>query len=103
MEPVTREAYDVLRDVIEGRRTVRRYLGTPVPEEDLLRILDAARHAPSSGNEQPWRFLVVRSRETIDRLKAAALDATLAHLRDKLGWPADRIATLSASRTGSSS
>lgn len=89
---MTREDYNALRRVVEGRRTVRRYLGTPVPEEDLRRILDAARHAPSSGNEQPWKFLVVRRRETLDRLKAAALDASETYLREKANWSEERIA-----------
>lgn len=95
---MTQEMYDALRGVIEGRRSVRRYLDTPVPDEDVRRILDAARHAPSSGNEQPWKFVVVRNRATIERLKGTALDATLGHLRDRLGWADDRVAAARAER-----
>jgi nitroreductase len=52
------------------RRSVRRYKPDPVPEEHLRRILDAARCAPTSGNQQPWKFLVIRDRVKIDRMKA---------------------------------
>ena len=52
------------------RRSVRRYKPDPVPEEHLRRILDAARRAPTSGNQQPWKFLVIRDRVKIDRMKA---------------------------------
>ena len=40
-------------DVIARQRTVRRFTNAPMPEEDLMKILDAARMAPSSGNQQP--------------------------------------------------
>ncbi len=35
-----------------------------VPREELLRLFEAARWAPSSGNEQPWRFIVVTRDES---------------------------------------
>lgn len=41
------------------RRSLRRYAGTPVPPEMLLRALEAARLAPSASNSQPWHFIVV--------------------------------------------
>ena len=40
-------------DVIARRRTVRRFTGAPMPEEDLLKIPDETRRAPSSGDQQP--------------------------------------------------
>lgn len=50
---------DVYQAVMQ-RRSVRSYKPEPVPEEILLRILDAGRLAPSAWNAQPWRFVVVR-------------------------------------------
>ncbi len=47
------------------RRTVRRFAPTPVSDEALTGILNAARWAPSSRNQQPWHFVVVRNRETL--------------------------------------
>jgi nitroreductase len=46
-------------DVVHKRRSIRRFREEPVPSESLLRILDAGRWAPSGGNLQPWRFVVV--------------------------------------------
>ncbi len=62
-----------LFDTMERRRTVRSFKPDSVPEEHILRILDAARYAPTSGNQQPWKFLVIRDRARLDSLKTAAL------------------------------
>ena len=56
------------------RQSVRRYKPDPVPEEHIRLILDAARRAPTSGNQQPWKFLVVRDRARIDRLHAKCVE-----------------------------
>jgi 5,6-dimethylbenzimidazole synthase len=50
-------------EAIHGRRDVRRFRPDPVPDEVLLRILEAAHHAGSVGFMQPWNFVVVRSPE----------------------------------------
>jgi nitroreductase/ketosteroid isomerase-like protein len=63
---------------LKGRRTVRKFKPDPVPEDHLRKILDAARFAPTAGNEQPWTFLVVRNREKLDRLAEEALSWFLA-------------------------
>lgn len=55
-------------DVIKSRRSVRDYLPTPVPREHILKICDAARMAPTSGNQQPWKFLVVQDRAKLNLL-----------------------------------
>jgi nitroreductase len=52
-----------LEQAIMERRTIRRFTREPVPEEVLLRLVDAGRMAASAGNRQPWRFLVVREPE----------------------------------------
>ena len=46
-------------DAIRARRNVRSYAERPIAREDLDRILEAARRAPSSMNEQPWDFVLV--------------------------------------------
>ena len=53
---------------IASRREVRDYAETPIPEEVERRILDAGRLAGSAQNVQPWRFVVVESAETRERL-----------------------------------
>lgn len=58
------------REVICGRESVRSYDPTrPVDKLVLERILEAGRVAPSAANKQPWRFLLISSRETLTRLK----------------------------------
>jgi nitroreductase len=46
-------------EVINTRRSIRKYKTDPVKKEDILKILDAANWAPSALNLQPWEFLVV--------------------------------------------
>ncbi len=58
--------------IIRGRRSIRRYLPTPVEREKLLACLEAARLAPSAHNAQPWRFIVVDDPELKGRLASAA-------------------------------
>ena len=60
---------DVL-EVIRTRRTVRRFTERPIDREDIDRILDAARWAPSGKNTQPWRFIVVTDPGVRARLEA---------------------------------
>jgi len=79
-------------EVIESRRTVRSYLPDPVPEEDLLRILDAARRAPSSGNQQAWKFLVVQDRSTLDRLRDEGVEGTIREAKEQQDLTDEQIA-----------
>ncbi len=59
-------------EAIKTRRSVRSYLDKPVEEDKLLRVLEAARLAPSANNYQEWRFVVVRDDVTRQKLMAAA-------------------------------
>jgi nitroreductase len=47
-------------EAIRSRRSIRRYKTTPVEEDKLNTVLEAARWAPSAGNRQPWEFVVVK-------------------------------------------
>lgn len=58
--------------VIQERRSIREYTEEPVSDQDLNLILESARLAPSGENAQPWRFLVVKNRETLKQLGALA-------------------------------
>lgn len=59
-------------DAIRLRRSVRGYLDKPVEEEKLLRVLEAGRLAPSAGNKQDWKFIVVRDAATREKLVEVA-------------------------------
>jgi nitroreductase len=54
--------------VIASKRETRAYRPDPLPEEVVLRILEAGRISGSGANRQPWRFVVVRGRELLDRI-----------------------------------
>ena len=55
-------------EAIRTRRSIRSYEEKPVEEEKIRKILKAARLAPSAGNRQPWRFIVITDPKVKDRL-----------------------------------
>ncbi|MFQ6037204.1 MAG: nitroreductase family protein [Candidatus Aminicenantales bacterium] len=58
---------------IQERRSVRRYRSDPVPGDVLLRVLEAARRAPSGKNLQPWKFILVRDKRLKKKLAKASV------------------------------
>lgn len=58
-------------EAILGRRSIRRYTDEPVTEEQIEAILRAAMAAPSAGNQQSWRFVVVTNERQLERLSEA--------------------------------
>ncbi len=65
MPPETGTPFNPVEDVIFRRRSVRVYQKKQVPEYLIRRILEAGRFAPSSGNAQTWKFIVVRDPQMI--------------------------------------
>jgi nitroreductase len=61
-------------DLFQQRHSCRAYSSAAVPPETIQRLLDAACRAPSAGNLQPWRWLVVQDARLRQALAAAALD-----------------------------
>ena len=60
---------DGLRELAMRRRSIRGYdESREVSDEAVRAILDCARWAPSGGNGQPWEFVVVRDKETRDKI-----------------------------------
>jgi len=57
-----------LYDVMHTTFAARDFVDEPVPDDVIRRILDHARFAPSGGNRQGWKVIVVRNRETRDAL-----------------------------------
>ena len=55
-------------DAIRSRRNVRSYGKQAIAPQDLDRILEAARRAPSAGNQQAWDFVVCTDREQLAQL-----------------------------------
>ena len=63
--------------VIHNRRSVRSFKSDPIPETKIKQILDAARMAPTSGNQQPWKFLVIRDKKVINQMMEACVNESL--------------------------
>lgn len=59
-------------EVIQKRRSVRKYKEDPIPEKDLMRVLEAARLAPSGKNFQPWKFIIVKDKALKEKLAQAS-------------------------------
>ncbi len=57
-----------LKDVIFGRRSIRRYEARPIPREVITDLIKAGTWAPSAHNRQPWRFAVVETLAQKERL-----------------------------------
>jgi len=58
---------DIL-EIIRTRRSIRKYEPEAISEEEISKILEAGRWAPSAGNSQPWRFIVLRSEDMKKKL-----------------------------------
>ena len=61
-----------VEETIRQRRSIRRYRPEAIPRELVLRMLEAARRAPSASNCQPWRFLIVVDAEEKRKLREMA-------------------------------
>jgi nitroreductase len=78
------EIYDVMRTT----GAVREYTGDPLPDDVLERILDNARFAPSGGNRQGTRVVVIRDTQTREKLIELTIPGTqryIAQLRNGEG------------------
>ncbi|MEU3711276.1 nicotinate-nucleotide--dimethylbenzimidazole phosphoribosyltransferase [Streptomyces catenulae] len=66
--------------VMRERRDIRNgFRSDPIPNEVLLRVLEAAHTAPSVGHSQPWDFVVIRSGETRERMHQLATEQRKAY------------------------
>ena len=63
-----------LSEAITKRRSIRAFKLQDVTYETVEKLIDAARHAPSAGNVQPWAFLIARNLETKKKLAGAAFN-----------------------------
>jgi nitroreductase len=70
LQPFVELSCMVFDELLTKRRSIRRYKDKPVPRESIVKMLEAARIAPSAGHRQPWHFIVVQDRETLSALAA---------------------------------
>ena len=67
---------DALKVILE-RRSIRKYRAVPVPDEILEEIVRAGTYAPSGVNLQPWYFVVARTPEPLNQIRALMAIVTL--------------------------
>jgi nitroreductase len=66
-------------ECIASRRSIRRFLDMPIDKETIMDIVDAGHLAPSSGNVQDWRFVVVDDKELMKKLSEHSLGQDCVH------------------------
>lgn len=81
-------AFDGLLEIIRSRRTSRAFRADyVVPREHYELILEAARHAPSGANAQPWHYIVITDPEIKQRLGARFVQEQRQRARLKMRFP----------------
>jgi 5,6-dimethylbenzimidazole synthase len=80
--------YNALMDVICGRMTNRAFAQNyEVPREHFELILEAARHAPSGANAQPWHYIIVNDPSVREALTKCFLDEQQHRAKLHMGFP----------------
>ncbi|NYT01672.1 MAG: nitroreductase family protein [Methanosarcinales archaeon] len=80
-----------LEECIKGRRSIRRYRDQPVPRAAVDKLLEAGVYAPSGMNIQPWRFVVIQNKETIQLLSRKTKELLLG-----MPWPENLLKAFSS-------
>ncbi len=57
--------YENILELLRSRRSIRQYKNKPLIEEDLMKVLDSMRYAPSASNKQSWEFVVITDKKKI--------------------------------------
>ncbi len=68
--------WNSVEKVIMERRSIRKFKKESIPDSMIRRILEAGRFAPSTGNQQPWKFVVIKSPEIISEMEKDAARVT---------------------------
>ena len=79
--------YDALMDVVRARMTNRAFAPCDVPREHFEMILEAARHAPSGANAQPWHYVIVTDLAAKQAIGQCFVDEQQHRARLRMGFP----------------
>jgi len=66
------DEFNAAERAILTRRSVRNFKNVPVPKSLIHRVLEAGRFAPSAGNCQPWKFIVITNKTMIQKMDEAS-------------------------------
>ncbi len=91
-----------LSELISSRKSVRKYSQTHIPDEDLRKVLEAGRLAPSWMNVQSWKFILVKSQENKNLLSELSIgqehvknaDALIVCVADLNAWDEAKISSI---------
>lgn len=67
-------------EVLQKRRSVRKYLDKPVDLDLLKEIIHESTLAPSAGNEQPWKFIIVQNPQVLRKISEDCKEALLTRI-----------------------
>ncbi len=69
------DEWNTIERAVYERRSVRNFRNKDVPETTIRRVLEAGRFAPSAGNCQPWKFIVVTNKALIQEMNNTVYNA----------------------------
>jgi nitroreductase len=81
------DRYEAFLDVARNRLTNRAFAPWDIPREHFEMILEAARHAPSGANAQPWHYVVVTDPEVKQTIGQCFVDEQQHRARLRMGFP----------------
>ncbi|CAM4231748.1 NAD(P)H nitroreductase [Bacillus manliponensis] len=67
--------YEELKNIIHGRRSVRKFTEQEVAVSEIEELIDCARYAPSDTNSQTWEFIVILNQDKIKEIEKMTWDA----------------------------
>lgn len=79
--------YNALMDAVRNRMTNRAFAPYEVPREHFEMILEAARHAPSGANAQPWHYIVVTDPQVKAKIGEYFVAEQQARAKLRMGFP----------------
>ena len=71
-------------DLVNKRESVRGYLDKEVEKEKIIKIIEAARVAPSACNAQPWKFVVVNDKNLVGKIAENLYDPMIYGYRNSI-------------------
>lgn len=83
----TDDLFDPLIECIIHRRSIRSFQPAPIADEVVMKILEAGRWAPSGGNSQPWEFIIVKRRDTLEKIGRIFVEDREQRIREKVNFP----------------
>ena len=81
------DRYEALMDVVRNRMTNRAFAPAEVPRGHVEMILEAARHAPSGANAQPWHYIVVTDPAVKQTIGQCFVDEQQRRAKLRMGFP----------------